>query len=56
MTHALLMPVRMSNADKDRMLDIAKTIPDAPGRIAAWMNFDLPEGLIEALTEMENTY
>ena len=51
--HRLLMPIRMSNADKDRMLDIAKTVPAAHRRLAAWMTFDLPEGLLDALAELE---
>ena len=53
MVHKLLLPIRMANADKDAMLRIAQTIPAPERRLAAWMTFDLPEGLIEALMEME---
>ena len=52
---ALLLPIRMPNAVKDAMLDIAQTIPTPERRLAAWMTYDLPEGLVGALTEMENT-
>ena len=53
MLHALLLPVRMSNADKDRMLEIARRVSRPEHRLAAWMTFDLPAGLLGALTELE---
>ena len=49
----LLLPVRMANMDKDRMLETAKTIKDPARRMASWMTCDLPEGLPGALAEME---
>ena len=49
----LLLPVRMANMDKDRMLETAKTIKDPVRRMASWMTCDLPEGLPGALAEME---
>ena len=54
MTHALLLPIRMANADKDRMLEIAQGVSRPERRLAAWMTFDLPDGLLEALTELES--
>ena len=54
MTHALLLPVRMSNPDKDRMLEIAQTVSRPERRLAAWMTFDLPDGLLGALSELES--
>ncbi len=54
MTHALLLPIRMSNADKDRMLEIARTVSSPERRLAAWMTFDLPGDLLEALAELES--
>jgi len=51
--HRLLLPIHMANADKDRMLQIARTVQSPQRRLAAWMTFDLPEGLIGALAEME---
>lgn len=53
LVYRLLLPVRMANADKDRMLDIARTVSKPAARLAAWMTFDLPDGLIEALAELE---
>ena len=54
MTHALLLPVHMSNPDKDRMLEIAQTVSRPERRLAAWMTFDLPDGLLGALSELES--
>ncbi len=51
--YRLLLPVRMANADKDRMLNIARTLPSPERRLAAYMTLNLPEGLTEALTELE---
>ena len=48
-----MLPVRMSNPVKDRMLDIARTVRDPQRRLAAFMTFDLPDGLMGALAEME---
>ena len=53
MVHALLLPVRMGNADKDRMLQIAQTVCRSEKRLAAWMTLDLPAGLMGALAELE---
>jgi len=44
----------MANADKDRMLEIAGRVESSQRRLAAWMTFDLPDGLLEALTELES--
>ena len=44
----------MSNPDKDRMLDIAMRVPKPQRRLAAWMTFDLPDGLLGALAELES--
>ena len=49
----LLLPVRMSNPVKDRMLEIAQQIDDPGRRMAAWLSFDLPKGLAEALAEIQ---
>jgi len=51
--HRLLLPVHMSNADKDRMLSIARTVQTPAARLAAYMTFPLPEGLVGALAELE---
>ncbi|MBR0367801.1 MAG: hypothetical protein IJH86_05340 [Clostridia bacterium] len=51
--YRLLLPIRMENVVKDAMLDIANTVPRPEHRLAAWMRFDLPEGLAEALAELE---
>ena len=53
MVHALLLPIRMANADKDRMLEIAQTVTQPERRLASWMTLDLPDGLIGALAELE---
>ena len=52
----LLLPIRMANMDKDRMLRIAKEVHDPARRLAAWLSFKLPEGLAGALAEMEAVY
>ena len=54
MVHALLLPMRMANADKDRMLEIAETVARPEHRLAAWMTVNLPAGLIGALAELES--
>ena len=54
MVYRLLLPVQMSNVDKDRMLEIARRVKKPEHRLAAWMAFDLPEGLIGALAELES--
>ena len=54
MVHALLLPMRMANADKDRMLEIAETVARPEHRLAAWMTVKLPAGLIGALAELES--
>ena len=52
--YRLLLPIRMENVVKDAMLDIARTVPTPERRLAAWMRFDLPAGLPEALAEIES--
>ena len=52
--YKLLLPIRMENVVKDAMLDIARTVPSPERRLAAWMRFDLPAGLPEALAEIES--
>ena len=53
MVHRLLQPIHMSNPVKDSMLQIAETVTRPERRLAAFMTFDLPDGLIDALTELE---
>ena len=55
LTHRLLLPIHMSNPDKDRMLEIAQTVEKPERRLAAYLTFDLPDGLIGALAELEAT-
>ncbi len=50
----LILPVRMKNEDKDKMLDTAETVETTAGRMAAWMSLELPDGLAGALAEMES--
>lgn len=53
MLYDLLLPVRMSNEDKDRMLETAGRVKSGPARLAAYLSFDLPANLAEALAELE---
>ena len=53
MLYDLLLPVKMSNPDKDRMLEAAQSVKTPEARLAAYFAFELPEGLARALTEME---
>ena len=54
--HRLILPVHMSNSDKDRMLQIARAVQTPQGRLAGYMTYELPDGLIEALAELECVY
>ena len=53
MLYDLILPVKMANPDKDRMLEAAQTVKTPEARLAAYLSYDLPEGLAQALTEME---
>ena len=50
---AALLNLRMNNDDKDRVMQIAKRIPDGTRRIAAWRCLDLPESVMGLLEEFE---
>ena len=41
--------------EHDRMLEIAQTVEKPERRLAAYLTFDLPDGLIGALAELEAT-
>ena len=53
MLYDLILPVKMANPDKDRMLEAAQKIKTPEARLAAYMSYELPEGLAHALAEME---
>jgi len=48
-----LMPLRMNNDDKDRVVDIARRVSTGVGRIAAWRCLDLPDAVMGLLEELE---
>ncbi len=49
-----LLPLRMNNDDKDRIMDIARSVDTGVRRIAAWRCLDLPDSVMGLLEELEN--
>ncbi len=48
-----LLNLRMNNDDKDRVMEIFKTIEGGARRIAAWRCLDLPDSVMGLLEELE---
>ena len=53
MLEEALLPLRMNNDDKDRIMGIASRIADGPCRLAAWRCLDLPDSVMGLLEELE---
>lgn len=53
MLEEALLPLRMNNDDKDKIMGIASRIADGPCRVAAWRCLDLPDSVMGLLEEME---
>ncbi|MBQ7486814.1 MAG: DUF4968 domain-containing protein [Clostridia bacterium] len=49
----MLLPVRMDNQVKEKILNLSQSLPTSEQRIAAYSCLDLPDGLLGALIEME---
>ena len=53
MLQEALLPLRMKNDDKDRIMGIASSVADGTCRMAAWRCLDLPDSVMGLLEEME---
>ena len=53
MLYRLLLPMQISNVDKDTMLKIAQTVDTPQRRLASWMALGLSDSLMGALAELE---